>query len=155
MPRIVPSEVVRYIDEAFDFAAAPSEPSVKLGLLQIGRLSAIGALIDRIPDELLTLPPKEYADLIGQLATLKGATAAALEHGTAYQFKGKHIWRLRHLLAQCVDEAPAIRTSALRFIRPKDFREDLRRDITEATNRSTMDGGSRQRCSLVRRLKRC
>jgi hypothetical protein len=133
MPRLVPSEIVKYIDDSFKFATDATQPKVDLGIDHIGRLSAIIAMVDHLPNELFVLPPGEYAELISQVEQIRGALRATVAHGSAYKFEGKHVWRIRRLLAKCPDSAPSDKVAGeLRFVKDKVLRNVLRTDITEA-----------------------
>jgi len=52
MPRVVPSDVTAFIDRAFSAMA----PGQQLGQGNSAPIAALVALVERLPDELLTLP---------------------------------------------------------------------------------------------------
>ena len=134
MPRIVPSEIVRIIDDYFDWAAKPTEPKVELNIGQMGRASAIIGLIDRLPDDLIELSPSDYADFLASVEMLRVKASIAIEKGSGYRFNGDAVWRLRHALAKCPDSSSRAAGHELKFIRPIGLREDLRRDLAEANH---------------------
>ena len=72
MPWIVPSEIVRVIGEFFpSWAPSANKPNVMLGIGQIWRIVAIVSLIDRLPEDLLMLPPRAYTDCVVDLENLR------------------------------------------------------------------------------------
>ena len=68
MPRIVPSQVVSFIDR---FPLAERNDAIQLSDLEPYVLSSTLALIDQIPDELLTMDGAVYASLVEQKCRLK------------------------------------------------------------------------------------
>jgi hypothetical protein len=140
MARLVPSEVVRIIDDYFQFASKPDKPDkqhARLGIKQIGRCSAIVALIDQLPQELIAVAPADYANFMASSARLRANVNAAMIRGESYTFYGESIWALRHALSQCPDSPGSNAGGNLRFIRQKALRDDLHRDLLEAQNALT------------------
>lgn len=133
MPRVVPSEIVRIIDGYFPaWAPAAARPTVQLGIDQTGQTSAILALINKLPDELLPLSPQVYAEFIAAVEILRSKNELTSARFAGVTFSGEPIWRLRHILHDCPDYAATVHASDLTFIRDRSLRADLRRDITEA-----------------------
>jgi hypothetical protein len=132
MPRPVPSEIVRTIDKLFPWAQPLDPPTDRLSIEEIGRISAIVSLIDRLPEERLVLPPDAYTDFITHLENLRVKRDVALARGSGYTFSGKPVWALRHLLFRCPDEGVTAATHELRFVKPTELRDDLRIDLSEA-----------------------
>jgi hypothetical protein len=135
MPRVVPTEIVKIIDRWFPFAAKADEPGkgkAKLDIEHTGRVSAMIALIDRLPDELIVLPPAEYADFVASVARLRANASTAILKGKDYSFHGETVWRLRHTLSQCRDSSAAASGHGLTFITDATLRDDLRTDLAEA-----------------------
>jgi len=124
------------IDPAYNgLAALPSSRRFRWSRLdvgQIGRITAIISLIDRLPDGLLTLDAPRYADFLTNLEILRVKAQVAVVRGAGYNFNGEPVWRLRHALNDCPDEVTAADTHELEFIREPDLRADLRLDISEA-----------------------
>ena len=131
MPRLVPSEVVRIIDELFSYAGKPDRPNVRLNIDVNGRVTAIISFIDRLPSELLALPPKAFADFLTNLEILRVKNATAMAKGSGYQYSGEPVWHLRRHLADCPDESAAESGKEFRFI-DEELRNDLSIDLAEA-----------------------
>jgi hypothetical protein len=60
MPRVVPSQVVSFIDSVLP----STEEVVHLSRLDTGQLSGLIDLVDQIPGELLTMDNTKYALLV-------------------------------------------------------------------------------------------
>jgi hypothetical protein len=135
MPQMVPSEIVRIIDRFFPWAAKTQKPrtgEAKLGDNETGRVSAIIALIDRLPQEVLMLSPQAYAEFIADVEMLRSKARRAAERGSGHPYSGEPVWNLRNALRKCPDAAATAATHELKFLNPEDFREDVRRDLSEA-----------------------
>ena len=141
MPRVVPSQVVRFIKEN-DVTHA-----VSLNSAGAPELSAILQLVGQIPDELLTMDNETYSSLIKARAEIKDIleTWTANRNGghTLQRFNlnqpGNPLVCIRDALEQCPDESPAPGTSELIFITDEDLRTNLRNDIG-AINRALSNG---------------
>jgi hypothetical protein len=141
MPRVVPSQVVRFIKQN-DVTLA-----VSLNSAGAPELSAILELVGQIPDELLTLDNETYSSLVKAKAEIKDIleTWTANRNGghVLQQFNlnqpGNPIMCIRDALAKCPDESPAPGTSELSFIADADLRANLRNDIG-AINRALANG---------------
>jgi hypothetical protein len=143
MPRVVPSQVVSFIDSI----ALSGDMFVSLHTVESSLLFATVELSNQIPDELLTMDTAAYASLI----QAKAQIAEILEIWTSNRKVGQNIQRfdfpirknplanIRNALAECPDEAPAPGTSDLTFITDADFRANLRNDIG-AINRALVNG---------------
>lgn len=87
----------------------------------------------------MTLEGSDYAALAASLSIMKHALKMWPTHGGTYYVGGtpgfgtsNPMTLLRHALAKCADDAPRVDTAGLSFIADKDFREDLRRDVSTA-----------------------
>jgi hypothetical protein len=60
MPRVVPSQVVAFIDSVFP----ATEEIISLHKVDFGQLSGLVDLADLIPDELLTMDGATYASFV-------------------------------------------------------------------------------------------
>ena len=136
MPRVVPSQVVDLIDQLFPFIADGSEPNRTLEHGSLLQLAAVLELIDRLPQELITLGPDQYVAFVKSVAAIR-AVIPRWQGGSPkfplYPFPdGSPLRLLRGSLEHCHDEFPAASTSELHFIQDGKFRESLRVDISAA-----------------------
>jgi hypothetical protein len=149
MPRVVPSQVVAVIDQAFPFAATQQEGQ-RVNSLSIHRsaeLSALIELIERIPDELLRLEGTDFLALIGAVAGIRDILAVwrsnRPEDWVLDTIRGfgdvNPVTLIRRCLVKCPDEAPSFATTELAFVRDPDLRDSIRLDISDA-NRDLTQG---------------
>ena len=68
MPKVVPSQVVALIDQAFP--GAKDAPNFPVYSGNAATLAAIVSLTDDIPDELITISGDDYTDLVHGLEAL-------------------------------------------------------------------------------------
>jgi hypothetical protein len=144
MPRVVPSRVVDFIDHIPPQAFAEF---VRLKNIGSAALSAVLALTDEIPDELLTMDTQTYGTLIVAKEQIKDILATWTSNRNAghtlLSFDFPHhlnpVAQIRDALAKCPDESPAPGTSELSFIPDADLRTNLRNDIG-AINRALSNG---------------
>jgi hypothetical protein len=143
MPRVVPSQVVKFIATISQGKQGP----VRMNSLGRPALSSILAMTERVPDELLTMNAEAYGLFVYAQEQLKEILTVWSANETAGQklkefsfdaFKNPLI-RLSAALAECPDEAPQPGTSELKFIADADLRADLRNDIGRI-NRALADG---------------
>lgn len=148
MPRVVPTQVVEFIDNYFPFAANESESrNHVLGISpkEATGLTAIVDLVQQIPDQLIALEGHEYAALITGLAAVRTAISRWQEQGkasliyiTAFNDLSP-IFLIRQGLSSCPDEFPSPGTAALDFISDQELRESVRTDIS-TTNTALSNG---------------
>ena len=132
MPRIVPSQVVAFIDLVF-----PGTGINNLGRGNSGQLSALQELISKVPDELLTMNSEAYAGFIcgcahirEKLAVWSNDRSARSELDPVPGFGGDSaVTLIRRALILCQDEALAASTSELSFVSDPELRTNLRIDI--------------------------
>lgn len=142
MPRVVPSQVIAFIDNAFPGAARNT-----LGRGNSGQLSGLVQLIDQIPDDLLTMDNPTYASFVVANAHIKerlSTWTAQLDRAHDLGFIPANpplnpVTVIREALAGCPDQSPAPSTSELQFITDPDLRINLRYDIG-AINRALSNG---------------
>lgn len=134
VPRIVPSQVVTYID-----ANIPKQTWNTLGPGQAADVSCLILMIDKIPEDLLSMNNSSYSDFLQavssireQLKLWKGPNNPVLNLTVARGGRDNAISRIYGLLGKCADEAPAPATTGLLFITDDDLRESLRIDIGAA-----------------------
>jgi hypothetical protein len=125
-------------------------------------VSALISLIDRLPPDLVTLPPDAFADFITQLEILRVKHETATARGGDYRYSAEPVWHLRRYLEMCVDESPAGAGHDLLFVDEPRLREDLGIDLAEAYSSlhagrwkaATVLGGSIIEALLVWRLSK-
>jgi hypothetical protein len=136
MPRVVPSQVVGLIERLF-----PPENQHKQGFSLVredsGRFMAILELIEKIPQELITIDAPDYTDLIIGITTLRSAISQWQLHTQALRGVPGHggtspITLIYRVLLKCPDEFPSSGTAELNFLVPNDLRDNLRLDISAA-----------------------
>ena len=164
MPRVVPSQVVAFIDSTFSGTLS----SNNWGRGYAGQLAGLVDLVDKIPEELLTMDGGAYASLIAAKGHIRERLAAWSHDRSArgeLDFVGGHspIALIREALAKCPDESAAATTSELGFIPDSALRENLRIDIA-AVHRAfsngewkaaTVIGGSLIEALLLWALQQC
>jgi hypothetical protein len=119
MPRIVPSQVVTFIDATGNFLATANYQSMTE--IDIGRLSAILSLVEDVPQELIALDANSYALFTADQARVRNVLSRweggpmdqgpYLSHALYNAIAG-----IREALAKCPDQGPAPTTSELKFI---------------------------------------
>ena len=133
MARVIPTEVVRVMDRLFPELFPQTQPQQpRLSVNVIGSMSAVVALIDRIPQELIALGPTEYAEFITNLEILRSKSSIAVGMGPNYSFSSEPLVKLREFLGACPDAAATASGHKLKFVSPKELRADLRVDISDA-----------------------
>src|SRR5437879_3880957 len=113
MPRVVPSQVCRFITPT-DIAE-----SVRMNGIGATKLAAVLELVGQIPDKLLTMDNDTYASFVNAKAAIKNILetwTANLNAGHALLTFNFHrlnnpLAQIRASLANCPDEAPAPGTS--------------------------------------------
>ena len=134
MPRVVPSQVVRFIDSMplREFNGLVSLNSVGPALL-----SGLLDLVDEVPEELLTMDSDAYSYVICAKAEIKAVLATWTANRTAghqlqsfqYNSSKSPLELLHDAFVKCPDESPAPGTSELSFITDPAFRMNLRNDV--------------------------
>lgn len=136
MPRVVPSDVVRFIDQVFPWLRAPS-PGAALAKEHSGEAAGLLALVDKIPEELLTLTGSEYGEFVCSVSAIRDKIALwqnqqnpNLQTYLGQSFRGLNpVTLIRQALARCPDEGPALSAPGLEFITDPDLRTNLRNDL--------------------------
>jgi hypothetical protein len=144
MPRIVPSQVVSFIDR---FPLTERNNVVQLSDLEPHVLSSALGLIEQIPDELLTMDGATYALLVEQQYRIedilerwrKDADQGHQRYTNRVVPADNPLAIIRGALAKCPDESPAPSTSLLNFIPDSDLRSNLRNDMG-SINRALSNG---------------
>jgi hypothetical protein len=143
MPRVVPSQVVAFINTLWPTAI--QQRNLNAG--QAGHLSGLIDLADQIPEELLTMDSAAYARFICAKAHVRYRLSAWAseprlpnELGTmSGEPEQIPVTAIRDALALCPDESPTPGTSDLNFIADPNLRTNLRNDIG-AVNRALSNG---------------
>jgi hypothetical protein len=136
MPRVVPSQIVALIDDAF--------PQAKTDLrfpVYLGNAATVKALVDlcqMIPPELITISGADYSDYVRGVASLETALNRWIHRGgddppTEIR-KMSPLVIIREALSKCPDASPAPSTSGLNFIPDPVLRESIRLDLSSANN---------------------
>jgi hypothetical protein len=103
-----------------------------------GQLEAVLTLIEQVPNELITLHDREYADLVASIAAARSILKRWETHHEPDLIPIPGLSNLNpvvvihHALARCPDQFPAPGTAELSFLQPDDLRESLRLDISAA-----------------------
>jgi hypothetical protein len=144
MPRVVPSDVVRAIDRMFPEMAQRPDAFPNMGFDDLPSLAALVKLVESVPEEVIVLEPRRYAELTASVSCLRAvpdvfqASRAPL-HLRLRGFAQNPIALIRAAMAACPDEAPARETTALSFIGDEGLRQSIRLDISGA-NRDLTQG---------------
>lgn len=133
MPRVVPSQVVAFIDTLWPTAKQQKE----LNRAQAGQLFGLVDLVEQIPGELLTMDSGLYAPFICAKAHIRQRLLTWADNIQSGHDLGVMpgqpeqipVTVIRDALAQCPDESPAPATCELNFITDQDLRTNLRNDI--------------------------
>jgi hypothetical protein len=144
MPRIVPSQVVDFIDS---IPIAASNGLVRMNSVGVPGLSSTLDLVDLIPDELLTMDQTSFAAFVYARAQIRDILTTWRANHTAghslqpFQFSisGNPLAVIRGALAKCSDESPAPSTSQFNFISDLDLQTNLRNDMG-SINRALSNG---------------
>lgn len=175
MPRVVPSQIVAFIDELFPQFHPGSQGRtiwVNLNIEDCYRLQGVLGLIDQMPPEMIVLNSREYSAFVCSVSAIRTVMANPKPGGHGIlrvelppipAFDNINpVAILRDLLSKCPDEFPGTDTSGLDFIPDTVFRESLRNDLA-AVNRAltnnewkaaTVLGGSVIEALLLSALQR-
>lgn len=149
MPRIVPSQVIDFIDQVFSWASKQSEGQserIKLDQQYSDRLRALLDLCGGIPEELLTLNRNQYNEYVCCLAAIRNAIEYWNSRGDVDPLDRvpglpdlNPVTLIRGVLSSCPDENPPETTTELLFFSDTGLRDQLRQDIA-TTNTSLANG---------------
>jgi hypothetical protein len=133
MSRVVPSVIAAVIDRAFPWAKQDDYSTSNLHFSEASTLSGIVGLLDRLPEELLTLNQNRYADFLLAREALRHEVDAFSSGSKEGRFWPRPSDRnalclARHVLSGCPDEAPVSGSNELAFIDDESLRNNLRRD---------------------------
>ena len=142
MPRVVPSQIVEFIDAEFPFARS-RQPST-FTHADIDALSALVRLTEELPDELRTVSGRNHSFFLRGIETIRGTVTsriafASASHAPLDERLRNAIADVREILEPLPDEAPSPATAELSFIPDADLRDSIRNDVS-AANRALHDG---------------
>ena len=145
MPKIVPSQIVKFIDTRFPEATRQLEQegnSFQVDFSRQGIVNTILHLIDQLPPDLIRLSGDSLIYFHEAYHEIKSAVAhwnSGSSGGTKHQIykmkdgsKLNPITVIRSALSQCPDQGIESTTDKLIFIGDPDFCETLRQDISYA-----------------------
>ncbi len=148
MPRVVPSQVVEFIEHFFPFAANERKSRnqvLGIGPREASGLTAIIDLVQQIPHQLIVLEGSRYAALITGLAAIQNAVSHWQAQGRSELsyldvFNNlSPVYLIRTALSDCPDEFPPPGIVELNFIPDRELRESVRTDIS-TTNTALSNG---------------
>jgi hypothetical protein len=147
MPRVVPSQVVSFINQTFPWLRAPGQGNMGLNWQHAGEAAGLLRLVDEIPNELLIMGTREYTEFVCSIEAIRNRVALwqnqqnpNIQLNVGVIFRDLHpVTVICQALAQCPDESPAPSTSELTFISDPDLKSNLRNDIG-AVNRALSNG---------------
>jgi hypothetical protein len=139
MPRVLPSDVVSAIDRMFPEMAQRPDAFPRVGFDYLPWLAAVVHLVQSVPNELIVLEPREYAELTASVAGLRAMADVFQASREAIQirlrgFDQNPIAMIRRAMAACPDEAPSPGTAMLQFIGDQALRDSIRLDISAANS---------------------
>jgi hypothetical protein len=122
MPRVVPSQVVGFIN---DNIPDPRSPVLGINHLTVATATAVVQLVSEIPTELLTISGEDYNDLVSGVESIKNSVTLWHQQGIAQVgnngIKGRNtLLVIRDALAKCPDQIPSPATADLAGCVPRD-----------------------------------
>jgi hypothetical protein len=137
MPRVVPSQIVDFIDAQFPLARSQQQQNVDP--IQRDKVTALIRLVEELPDELLVMDREAYARFVLRVSTIKSALGhenwmilRGVEVQSYDRGLGEAISDLRACLAPLPDEPIPAATAGLPFITDLQLRDSIRADIAFA-----------------------
>lgn len=142
MPRVVPSQVVKLIDQVFSTIKDETQdkPVLTLEAAHAPHVSGIVDLASQIPPELLPPEAACHAEFVVSLAALRTAIGMWAGQGSSFTlrklpaFRYSPVFLIRRALLDLPDEVPPLGTEGLDFIDDNTLRQALRTDIGAATS---------------------
>jgi hypothetical protein len=147
MPRVVPSQVRELIEAVFPPESVSSGHGAHLPQDASTQLAAILALLEKLPDDLLTLEGRDYSAYAMAVETIRHQLNRWVQGDHRYMpLVNAKDGRLRNpvlviyeALKACPDEVPSPTTVALTFVGDTALRASIRSDIS-AANRDFVNG---------------
>jgi hypothetical protein len=139
MPRVVPSQVCKFIDGLPNYVVQGEMAS--MNHLGSGSLNAVLDLVDQVPDELLTMDNATYNNFIHAKAYIRDTIQTWIANNNAGQSRfgvqipvsRDPVAVIKDALTKCPDQSPSPSTAELNFITDPDLRTNLRNDIGAVT----------------------
>ncbi len=142
MPRVVPSQVVDFIDL---MAIGTTDSGQKVVTPEvILQLRGLIDLLDHVPDELIPLSGDDYNNWVLSVNAIRDfvlrySAVGNLRGTVTLQYldrSGRHdpVEVLRSLLVDCSDQVPSSDAQDLIFLKDHEFRDVLRADLYEVTH---------------------
>lgn len=133
MPRIVPSQLVAFIERGP--LSELLEGANRRAVRPYGVVSGLLALLDKLPNELLPTDPRRFAELVTSVEVLRVDNTS----GDLSVEETRAIRTIYSILCRCPDSAAPAGTTEPAFIHEEDLRADLHRDLGDA-NRALQNG---------------
>ncbi len=143
MPKVVPTQIVEYIDARFPAVRDQFEGkgnTVQYSSSFHAAVNTIIEMVDQLPPNLLTISGEDYILFVEAVNELKGAIVFwSSDHATKMKYqiykmrdgsKLNPITFIRIALSKCPDQGIEVTTNDLIFIDDTEFREALRQDIS-------------------------
>jgi len=141
MPRTLPSQVVKSIEQLFpQWVKAERNRTVSFMPDMTFKFQAVLDLVERIPPELITLNDEEYAIFSASVSALRWSVSHPTEgnrggfviaiHAIPEFGNANPIALIFDMLKKCPDEFPTVSTNELTFIDDPDLRHSLRNDLS-------------------------
>src|SRR5574341_1007442 len=149
MPRVVPSQVVEYLDKAFPGIRAGNAGQLSVDQTHTPVVAPVVALVDSLPPEITsTLRPGDAAMLLAATEILRACIVRwghpvtqgypAHRQGTSAVLNNRHpLEVVRTVLQGCPDQGPAAHIPDLVFLGQPDLSAVLRQDMTTAESSLT------------------
>ena len=155
MPRVVPSQVVDFIDKLFPNAAVEQPNNVpELTFTDLEKVAALIDLVTEVPAELLIMNATQYTEYVASVAAVKSRIRVWETKGNTQPIRliaglRTHgpVALIRQALTKCPDNFPAAGTTELNFMTDAPLRESLRLDISTISN--TLANGEWKAATVV------
>lgn len=148
MPRILPSQVVKSIEQLFPHWVQAERNTTVSGMPDMTfKFQAVIDLVEQIPSELITLKDDEYAMFSASVSSIRWSLKNPTKGQGGYQIalhpipefgNVNPIAIVSDMLRKCPDEFPSTNTNELQFIEDTDLRHNLRNDLS-AINRALVN----------------
>lgn len=142
MPRTLPSQVVKSIEQLFSHWVKPDGRNTLVsGMSDMTfKFQAVIDLVEQIPPELITLKDEEYAIFSASVSAIRwnlnhpqrrDHDGFVIVLHTIREFGNANpIALIFDMLGKCSDEFPSANTNELEFIEDTEFRQNIRNDLS-------------------------
>lgn len=138
MARVVPSDIVKYLDNVLPVVATPERRKQRFSVnskAQPGLIQSVAALLRELDETVLPQKPEDYVKFVAAREAIE-STARTAETGLSVTldklagFEAQNpIAIVREILGECRDDAIPASTTDMAFITDPIYREMLRRDL--------------------------